>query len=526
MRRAAVYARYSTDNQNPDTIEVQVQKCAEYASSHEIEIVDIFADEAISGMKAHRPELSRFFACAAQHKFDTVLIYDQSRFSRDIVDWFQFRRTIQGNGIQLISVTQSFVGGDIDDPAVFAAEGINALINQMHVLQTRQKVVEKMNYIAKQGLHTGGNPALGYDVVDKKYTINEREAEIVRCIFRMYAQGDSYKQIIGYLNDMGYRTKAGRTFGTNSLSSILRNERYIGTYIYNKIPPKKGGKRNSHAVNPNAIRIEGAVPRIIDQETWDRVQARLKDHKNNATNKAKINYLLKGKIFCGHCGSAMIGSCSKRKYHYYICSGKQRLKTCNKAPIKLEIVEQMVLDYVKAALKTESQRQKIAEDLFAEQEKMRATNTPLIHALNVRLAELQGKLRNINEAIAEGIYSSSTGKLLQELEQEESNIQAQLKEAEKTSRTVDNTLQDILESLRYIANVDTTNIEGKKLLLSFVYRIYVYDDRIDIYTLPIGDPDHAEIKVPFTKGDGSPAPFLSVRCINTYVLIISKIPNL
>lgn len=61
MINAAIYARYSTDNQNPDTIEVQVKKCAEYAAAHNMRIVDVYADEATSGMKSHRPELDRFF---------------------------------------------------------------------------------------------------------------------------------------------------------------------------------------------------------------------------------------------------------------------------------------------------------------------------------------------------------------------------------------------------------------------------------------------------------------------------------
>lgn len=524
MSRAAIYARYSTDRQNPDTIEVQVDTCTSYANQNNIEIVDIFADDAISGMESDRPELSRFFFCAAQKKFDTVLIYDQSRFSRDIVDWFTFRRIIHDNDVRLISVTQSIVGGDINDPAVFATEGINALMNQIHVLQTRQKVVEKMNFMARQGLHTGGKPALGFDVKDKKYVINESEAEIVRCIFDMYAQGKSYKQIILYLNEKGHRTKLGKPFGTNSISDLLRNERYIGTYVYNKIPPKKGGKRNSHASNPNAIRLEGAIPRIIDQDTWDRVQARLKDHKNNAANKAKVDYLLKGKLFCGYCGNAMIGSCSKKVYHYYICSGRQRLKSCHKTPIKLEMIEQLVIDYVKSTLKTEKQRKSIAEKLFSEQKKIRATNSPLIDSLNTRLEESIHKIRNINEAIANGIYSASTGKMLQDLEAEEANIRIQLIDAKKACKVADNTMEDIMSALQYIASVDTSDRDGKKLLLTFISHIYVYDDRLDIYTTPLEGNSKRPHKLSVTNGAPPPAPLLSVQCVEHFVLIMIKIP--
>lgn len=63
---------------------------------------------------------------------------------------------MEGNDIKIISVTQPYVGGDLNDTAVFATEGINALVNQLHVLQTRKKVVEAMNHMVRQGLHTGG----------------------------------------------------------------------------------------------------------------------------------------------------------------------------------------------------------------------------------------------------------------------------------------------------------------------------------------------------------------------------------
>lgn len=504
--KAVIYARYSTDNQNPDTIEVQVDKCAEYAAEHDIEIVDIFADEAVSGMKSQRPELTRFFTCVERKQFDTVLIYDQSRFSRDIVDWFSFRRVIQNNDIRLISVTQQFVGGDLNDPAVFATEGINALFNQIHVLQTRQKVVEKMNYMARQGLHTGGKPALGYDVVDRKYVINDYEAQIIRCIFKMYADGKSYKDIINHLNKMEYRTKLGKPFGTNSLSDILRNERYIGVYVYNKIPPRKSGKRNSHAVSDKAIRIEGAVPRIIDRQTWEKVQKRLHDNKQNASNRAKVDYLLKGKLFCGYCGTAMTGSCSKQTYHYYTCSGKHRLKNCNKKPIGKELIEEAVVRYIKSTIDTTEKRKDLAERLYKAQEKMRANSSPVILGIHKRLQEITAKLRNINDAIAEGIYSASTGGMLRNLEQEEAKLKAQLIDEERTAYITNNTVEEIELGLKQMAGIDTSNLDGEKALISFVCRIDLYDDEFIIYTNPMDAPFEKGKRITFSKGAAPPAP--------------------
>ena len=110
MLTAFILTRYSTDNQNPDTTAVQVKKCAEYCRQHQLTVLDIFSDEAVSGMKQHRPEYDRMMNLyRAGAGADTVVIYDQSRMFRDMVEWFTFRRELQALGARVISVTQPLV---------------------------------------------------------------------------------------------------------------------------------------------------------------------------------------------------------------------------------------------------------------------------------------------------------------------------------------------------------------------------------------------------------------------------------
>ena len=107
MPTAFILTRYSTDNQNPDTTAVQVKKCAEYCRQHQLTVLDIFSDEAVSGMKQHRPEYDRMMAAyQAKAGADVVVIYDQSRMFRDMVEWFNFRRQLQALGARVVSVTQ------------------------------------------------------------------------------------------------------------------------------------------------------------------------------------------------------------------------------------------------------------------------------------------------------------------------------------------------------------------------------------------------------------------------------------
>lgn len=84
MPTAFILTRYSTDNQNPDTTAVQVKKCAEYCRQHQLTVLDIFSDEAVSGMKLHRPKYDRMMAAfQAKAGADVVVIYDQSRMFRE-----------------------------------------------------------------------------------------------------------------------------------------------------------------------------------------------------------------------------------------------------------------------------------------------------------------------------------------------------------------------------------------------------------------------------------------------------------
>ena len=474
--KAVIYARYSTDNQNPDTIEVQVDRCARYAQDHGLTIADVYADEAVSGMKDVRPELARFFRDSAAGKFQRVIIYDQSRFSRDIVDWFTFRRALDKQNIRLFSATQQFVGGDLDDPAVFASEGINALVNQIHVLQTRQKVKEKMTYMATQGLHTGGRPLLGYDVVDKRYSINDSEAAIVRLIFVMYAAGKSYREIMEMLNQKGYRTKAGRPFGSNSLHNLLANERYIGVYTYNKIPPRSDGKRNSHAVSPNMIRIEGGVPAIVTKELWDKVKKRMSCNKTNAKNSAKAEYLLSGKVVCGECGMSYCGAAYKNgQYFYYECSGRKRLHNCDMKAIPKELLESRVIQVILDNALSPEVIEVTARGLYDAQARIKAEIHPKKKLIQKRLAEVETKMHNINTAIAQGMFSASTTNMLKDLERQQASLYQELGEVEGTAVSTRMEYDEIVKTLHSIAE-DFKESENRRAIAQFVEKVAVYAD--------------------------------------------------
>ena len=212
-KTAAAYARYSTDNQTHSSIEYQMRKIEEHCKANGITIVARFADEAYSGTNTDRPAFQQLCAAARRHEFSAVVVYDISRGSRDVADWFGFRREMALLGIEVISVEDKL--GNILNPADYLTELITVGLGQHHVLTSRQKSMDSIATKAKTGQFLGGYPPLGYDVKDGQYIINPQESRIVKQIFELYAAGKSYDYILSHIGQV--RGKRGRVIGKNAL---------------------------------------------------------------------------------------------------------------------------------------------------------------------------------------------------------------------------------------------------------------------------------------------------------------------
>lgn len=507
---ALINARYSTDNQNPDSIEVQVSKCREWCLARNIPILGVFADEAVSGMKDSREQYENMMSQLRSGIGDTVVMYDQSRMFRKMTAWFAFRDELAAMGVTVISITQPMIGKDLRDPTNFIAEGSMALFNQVWALQTRQKVMEKMRFMARTGQHTGGRPALGYKVVDGRLAICEEEAEIVRRIFREYASGKSYAAIIAGLNRDGLKTKHGNAFGSNSLHDLLHNEKYIGVLVYGQAPYREDGTRNTHSKDgQNVIRIENALPKIIDKYLFQTVQERMAQNKRQQGGRPpKVrDYPLKGKVFCAECKSAMTISTSQQKYNYYRCTGKKRLHNCNAPPISADYLEQRVANALRMVLGQPDEITGLIRILRDQAERIQSAAVVRLQDLLQQERDVDKKLQNAVDAVLNGLASQTVQSRIRELEQQKAEIQRDLK---ALRASVD--ASAIPESrLREILNLVISSAgEDNDLLLSLVYRVEVGPDSITIWTILDADPngkiDYEQEGVTITSGVPSGVP--------------------
>lgn len=479
---AYILARYSTDNQNPDSIEVQVEKCTGWCAEHNLPVLDIFADYAVSGMKDTRPQYDRMIRQLQQGGADTVVIYDQSRMFRKLTAWFSFREQLERMGARVVSVTQPMIGGDLRDPTNFLTEGSMALFNQIWALQTRQKVIEKMRFMAQNGQHTGGVPALGYKVVDGRLEICEEEARIVRRIFRDYAGGKSYRQIIDELNADGLRTKAGNPFGTNSLHDLLKNEKYIGVLHYGAIKRRPDGTRNTHSsCRGDSIRIEGGCPRIIDDETWRCVQEKMKKNQRGQAGRPPVrSYPLKGKVFCGECKSAMVPTQSNHKYYYYECTKKRRSATCNAQNFSAQKLEQTVADAVRGFIGNPSYMDGLIEVMRGERSKLLCDAPDKLRSLIDARASISKKLDAATDAILSGLNSETMRKKVEALEADQARIDLEMARLKADVDAVGLDDDAIRAGINEIMEYTSTTNDA---IFSIVARVEVYPDHLLIWTL-------------------------------------------
>lgn len=309
--RAVIYARFSSDNQREESIDAQVRAIHDYAKKNSVIVVREYIDKAKSAMTDNRPEFLQMISDSARCDFDLVLVHKLDRFARNRLDSIGYRMELKKNDVSLISVLEYL---DNESPESLILESVLEAMAEYYSKNLAREVNKGMKENALKGKHTGGLPPLGYDVdpKTKKLVINNKEAEAVRLIFKMINTGNGYSKIIDELNRRGYKTKTGKEFGHNSLSSMIRNEKYTGVNIFNKLKSKDHrGRRNGNAYKDiqEIIRVEGAITPIVSPEEFQITQMKIKSRKHSrAASNAKEVYLLSGKIVCGECNGSYAGN--------------------------------------------------------------------------------------------------------------------------------------------------------------------------------------------------------------------------
>ncbi|MBO5248015.1 MAG: recombinase family protein [Clostridia bacterium] len=481
-RRAAVaYMRYSSHHQTENSIEYQRKNIIDYCNAHDIELVEEFVDAAHTGTNDRRPSLQKMFQ-AVQSKprpeWDAILVFDLSRFARNAADAFHYRAILYDHNVELISITQDY--GDSDEAQLIL--GIHHLFDAQYSLKNARHTHSGMMTKALKALHCGGKPPLGFDLdINKKLVVNQREAIIVQEIFDLYELNYSYDRMIQILNEKGYRTKKGNPFQKNSFREILTQEKYIGTFRWNRVRKKnRRGHRNNHEYKPKEeqIIIPHVIPAIIDEDQFNRVQEKLSGRANGmAESKARQHYMLSGiKVLkCAECGSYMIGNLGNshgNKYKEYYCPN-HKSKTCSTKNIRAEQLDHWVAGWLAKDFYDRSDVNKINATLKYNDYYSMLTN---------HLAGLKERQRNIVRAVSYG-YTPVFTTNLKELSKEIQSTEAELSkiEAETLQITPENKKALTKKLARKL--IDSDDLAVKKYLKSMIQEIVISNKSISMTTV-------------------------------------------
>lgn len=458
---AVIYARYSSHAQKDASIEQQLRVCRQYAYDHDMQVVGEYCDHALSGTSDKRPEFLRMIKDAAKGRWERVLVYKVDRFARNRYDSATYKAKLKKHGVKVMSAMEPIPDG----PEGILLEAVLEGSAEYYSANLSQNIIRGMHDNALACKVNAGHLPLGYvKGPDGRYAIDEDKAAIVREIFEMYSGGMNAVEIANALNARGLRTSTGSVWNKNSLRSILKNERYIGVYQWRD------------------VRVEGGVPAILEKELFERVQRQMaKIARAPAAARTDVDYMLTGKLFCGECGSPMVGESGigkgGAKYCYYSCIKRKREKACNKKPVKKDWIEELVVMEMRKWCLNDAAIQAMVDAVLDLQARER--DDSILRNLEAELAENKRAIANLIKAIEQGIITASTKERLDALEERRAVLEASITNEKAIPEGL--TREQLTFWFERFRHGDPHDPGYRSDFIdAFVSAVYVYDDRLRI----------------------------------------------
>lgn len=452
-----LYGRYSSHNQKDISVEQQFEKGYELAAEYGIRIIDTYADRAVSGRTDKRRDFQRMMTDAAKGKFRYVIAWKSNRMGRNMLEALINEARLQDLGVRVLYVEEDF-----DDTAAgrFAARSMMN-VNQFYSENMAEDIKRGLYDNAANCMVANGHLPYGYKADETlHYAIDEPKAAVIREIFTRVSCGEAFVDIMASLNARGIKTSYGRPWGRSSFQKILSNERYRGIYIYGD------------------VRKEGGIPRIISDELYFKVQEVITTKKNpQGRHRVNGDYLLTGKLFCGHCKSPMTGisgtSRSGNLHYYYVCQKRRTEKTCEKKNLRRDDIELQVAKAIKRRTLDDDTINWIADSVVEYSQHQESASG--IGLLEDQLKDTQRSIKNLMAAIEQGIITPTTKARLMELEKEQSDIDRKITMAKADVIPVN---RDQL--VGWLKKLQAGDVHDKKyqaeLFDTFLIAVYVYDN--------------------------------------------------
>jgi len=458
--RVAAYCRVSSSS--ADQLNSYARQIEIYTklinSKKEWQLVDIFADEGISGMKAdNRPEFQRLIRLCELHQIDLIITKSVSRFARNVKEALAYVRKLKflGVGVQ------------------FEKEGINTLsLGDEMLLNTFTAIAQEESKSISQnqrlsivkrmelGEYVDSNAPYGFRLVNKELEVYEPEAEIVRWIFHSYLCGMSTAEIAKELTTRGVPTKNGKErWKSTKISYMLSNERYIGDCYYQKtyrdttVPFKQSKNRGEE----DMFYATDTHKPLLDKETFDKVQALLQKRKKQFSKATTLNiYPLTSRIRCNECGSFYRRKVKSGGIKWVCSQHEEDAKACDSYWYSEERIYDGILSMIN---KLRFGQENILGQVIAKLETATAMykrNNKNAMQISESIAEINGKILMLDQLRSKGylaidVHQAQVGDLQRQLkqlkEERQSEFESRILEMLEQVRKLKSLIDEIEEPL-------------------------------------------------------------------------------
>lgn len=471
-----LYTRVSTLEQANEgySLGEQESKLKSYCDARGWTVSKIYKDGGFSGGDMDRPALKRMIKDIKDRKIETVIVYKLDRLSRSQKDTLNLIEDVFiANDVNFISINENF---DTSTPFGKAMIGILSVFAQLEREQIKERMTMGRDGRAKKGLYSGScYDPLGYDYIDGQLVINEYESMIVKEMFDLCLEGWSMNKI-----GITFAKKYGklRNFAhTSTIKKILTNHLYYG------------------CIEHKEEIYEGQHEAIVDKETYNKVQQRLKETAKNSNQATPFmaNKLLTGVIWCGNCGARYFNQSTSPvykgvvlHYDYYKCYSKIKNSSmavdeqCKNKTWRMEKVDDLV---IKEILKLQFDKDYL-EELSSKGKNDEDNLDVKITGIKKRINELSNQLDKVMDLYQLGNISlDKITKRVNELTEEKENLENELHDLEMTKENKTESTEEITKALSNAKEVlESDDMQAKRMLIqALIERVTVYSDHIDIH---------------------------------------------
>ncbi|ASS66569.1 recombinase family protein [Paenibacillus sp. RUD330] len=462
-QKVALYIRVSSEEQAVSGfgLDVQRERLTAFAKSQGWDDVELYMDDGYTGTNTNRPALKRLIRHVEAGKIHTVVVYKLDRLGRKQKDVLELLEDVfEKNGVAFKSATEPF---DTSTPLGKAMLGILAVFGQLERDMIIERTTSGRRERVNQGMWHGGRIPFGYhwNKEAKELEIKPDEAAIIREIYKRFLQGQSRLAIAEWAQS---RTTARKMTHTD-IRDILVRPLYAGKLL-----------------NAGLI-VEGNHDAIIDEDTWNMVQAENVRRKEGATPVGE--YLLTGLLQCGICGGPVVHVKRRTKrngkdylYELYACQKqhirtKDRAASCKNKYHNRAKVEAFVIEDIRNLSLLDPKRL----DAILEQQTNTQDSTDTRNALQHRLETIETGIENLYDAIQSGaVKASALGNRITRLEEERESVQLQLDDLDdapeiKNTAAARKMLQDLHKMWDFL-----TEEEQKQLIRKVVTRVVLHSD--------------------------------------------------